>query len=205
MIARRGLMLGGAALMLPLAARAAVPANGRLAFQITRNGDAIGTHVLDFSRQGELLTVTIKVRIAVKFGPITVFRYEMDGREQWQGETFATLETETNDDGDKLRLRARRGDAGLRIEGKGAPHTMPAQALPLTHWNISQMGAPLFNPQDGKVMELTVAPGRAEAGQKRFLLRGDAEIDDIYAADGTWYALSSKAKDGSTVIYQRQG
>lgn len=204
MITRRGLALGTATLLLPLPARAALPADGRLAFQVIRNGDVIGSHVLAFARQGEGLTVTITVRIAVKFGPITVFRYEMDGRERWQGDGFVSIETETNDDGDKFHLRARRGEGGVRIEGKGTAHAMPAEALPLTHWNMRQMSAPLFNPQDGKAMELTVTPGTAEAGQKRFLLRGEAEIDDVYAADGSWFALSSKAKDGSTITYRRQ-
>jgi hypothetical protein len=212
MIFRRTLVAAPFALTAARAV-AAEPPGGRLAFGIVRKGSNIGSHTLAFRRTGTVLTVNIDVKIAVSFGPITLYRYTMTGVETYHDDNFAELETTSNDDGTALHVTARQTDAGVAIESKTeGKRTLPTGTLPLTHWNIANMTAPLFNPQDGKPMKLTVKPLGAESvalanGSKvpatHYSLTGEATLDDWYDADGVWTALRALGTDGSVIEYRR--
>jgi len=192
---------------------AAEPAGGRLGFTIVRKGSDIGSHTLTFRRTGNVLAVSIEVKIAVSFGPITLYRYAMSGVETWRDDKFAELETTSNDDGTALHVTARQTDAGVAIDSKTeGKRTLPTGILPLTHWNIANMTAPLFNPQDGKPMKLTVKNLGADSvalanGGKvpatHYSLTGEATLDDWYDADGVWTALRALGTDGSVIDYRR--
>ena len=74
----------------------AIPDDNRRAFRITRNGSAIGTHVLTFARLDNGFDIRIAVAIAVGFGPITLFRYALRGLEQWRNGTAIHLDATAN-------------------------------------------------------------------------------------------------------------
>jgi hypothetical protein len=192
---------------------AGVPASGRIAFRVMRKGSQIGTHSIEFRRAGDVLDATIDIRLAVTFGPFTLFRYRMMGVETWRDDRFAELTTTTDNDGEALRVTAKRGPGGIVVESnKYGRQTLSADALPLNHWNIANMTAPLFNPQSGRLMQLTgkalgttrvaLASG-AEVPATHFSLTGEATLDDWYDANNVWTALRSVAKDGSIIDYQR--
>jgi hypothetical protein len=221
-IGRRHLMagsLGGLALAGLRPALAAsgqapsLPGSACLAFQVSRNGSPIGTHRLDFTRSGTAVTARILAAFKVGFGPITFYRYHHQGSEQWRDGQFQSLETVTNDNGTPYQVRARRVPGGILIQATGMADQMaPANALPLTHWAIAAMGAPLFNPQTGKMLR--------EAAQKRglstvtladgstipatgYALAGEAPIEDFYDRQQIWVALNGRGKDGSAIAYRR--
>ena len=217
MIARRGLMAAGLATFATAARATAlppgVPASGRLAFAAFRNDSAIGTHTLDFAMAGDALTVTIRVHFTVGFGPITLYRYDMQGTERWTGGRFVALDTQTDDDGTPHRVTVRREAAGLRVQSLGkADQMLSGTALPLTHWAVACMSAPLFNPQNGEVIADRVAPegpqtitlldGRSIAA-KSYRLSGAMAIQDWYDDSQIWVQLRAKAKDGSEIEYRR--
>lgn len=201
----------------PALARAAaaegVPADGRLRFSVLRKGREIGTHALQFSGTPDALEVRIDVSMAIGIGPITLFRYRMTGVETWREDRFAEIETTTDNDGEKLHIAARRGAAGVVVDSsKLGRATLPADALPLTHWSIRCMSAPLFNPQDGKPMQLTVKPlgaarvalvSGADVNATRYSLTGESTLDDWYDANNVWTALRAVATDGSIIEYRR--
>jgi hypothetical protein len=198
MIDRRLLLASGLA-ALPGFALAAAPASRRLAFHVLRNGTRIGEHVMSFAGDPTSPTVTTEVRMAVKLGPVPVFRYRHHAVERWTGSKFASLETTTDSNGKAERVSARRAEAGVVIETAKGRITGPAGVRPFTHWNPEVFGAPLFNPQDGKLLKVTTR--RVSATQ--WSVRGEAEIDDWYDEAGVWTALKGKLKDGSLLEYRR--
>ncbi len=217
MIGRRS--LGGLALGATLAGWQTlhanpVPAAKFLCFRITRNGSEIGAHTLTFSQTGEDLIARINVHMRVGLGPITFFRYHHEGEERWRNGQFISLQTQTDDNGDALRVNARRIDDHIRIEATNqVPLDLPPTALPLTHWNIACMNAKLFNPQDGTVLqERSVARGRemvaltngSQVQAQRYALDGKAPIVDWYDQSQVWTALRATVKDGSVLQYTRQ-
>jgi hypothetical protein len=192
---------------------AAIQDGSRLEFQVSRDGSPIGTHSLAFSRAAGALTVRIAASFCVGFGPITFYRYRHTGLEHWQDGRFMALETDTNDGGSIYRVRAKRTDAGIAIEVNGAAaHLARPDTLPLTHWALADMSAPLFNPETGKILGETArkqGPGTVALADGRkiaatgYALAGDAPIEDWYDEASVWAALDAVGRDGSKITYRR--
>ena len=209
-----GLLLGASLSTWRLCQANPVPPAQKLRFIISRNGSDIGFHELTFDAAGEDLVVHIDVQMRVGLGPFTFFRYHHQGEERWHGGQFISLDTTTDDDGDKLHVHARRAADHIRVEATGlAPQDLPANALPLTHWNVACMRTKLFNPQDGTVLqEKSVSRGSevvelangTRVAATRYALSGKAPIDDWYDDKQVWTKLKATVKDGSTLIYTRQ-
>ncbi|MDB5461209.1 MAG: hypothetical protein JWO72_2950 [Caulobacteraceae bacterium] len=209
-----GLVLGALG---PPQARAAVygvPADGRLAFQVWRKNAHIGEHALRFEQDGDALTVHIDVHIIVRIGPVPVMRYTHSSKEQWQGGQFQGLEATTHSNLDRQHVTARRSADGLYIQPvRGAPYTASGDTLPMSHWNRQVMRAPLFDPDDGRLLRETTRALKGEEMVKladgssvratRYTITGDASVDDWYDANNVWTALHSRVVDGSYIDYLR--
>ncbi len=217
-IGRRAALAGALALAAaPRRAAAAslqgVPSSGQLSFDVSRNGSKIGTHVLTFTRQANTLSVRFNVELRVGVGPITFYRYRHQGTELWRDGAFASIETQTDDNGNALSVRARRTPRGVVIQAGQAPEILaPIEARPLTHWAVAGVTTPLFNPQNGKLLhaevqeagtgQITMANGQTITA-RRISLAGEAPISDWYDESTVWVALDGLGKDGSAIRYRR--
>jgi hypothetical protein len=214
MTTRRDFLFGcGAA---PLAgARPYMPQCGadRLAFRVLRNGSAVGSHTLDFMPRDDGFDVHIAVDIAVALGPITLFRYRLDGTERWRGGIFVSFDSATNHDGKKETCSCQRQDKRLWVSGSQVTrYQAPAEALPASHWNQAELRVPWINIEDGHLMRPKVEPvglehlrraDGADLEAEHYKLSGDAPLDLWYEPDGRWASLTSHAGDGSDIRYER--
>jgi hypothetical protein len=214
-LSRRAAILGSFALapMLRSAPAYGAPSEDRIAFEVVRHGSVIGAHQVSFERSGRTLRAHIDCKMHVGFGPFTFFHYHHQGLEVWEDGVFQTLDTTTDNNGPQLAVSARRTAAGVEIRARGAaPGLAPVGALPLTHWNLACMSAPLFNPQDGALIHetatcagpdtVTLANG-SHIAATRYALNGAAPIDDWYDGGRAWTALRATVKDGSILQYRR--
>ena len=216
---RRQVMIAGLTVLglagLGQSARAAlaVPPGGVLDFEVHRKGQLLGNHRMTFERQGKTLTARTQVDFLVKLGPLSLFHYSHQAHEVWTDGQFESLETASSTNGHAQKTQAHRANGGVMIEpAEGQAYVADSAILPLTHWNKQVMNAPLFNPQDGKLLRekatergqevVQTADGRS-LNATRYSLIGDSPIDDWYDQDGVWVALQGKVKDGSTLIYRR--
>lgn len=195
-IERRALLAGVATSWVAGSAGAAAQ---RLVFDVFRNGARIGRHEMVFASSGSVRTATTNVGMTVKVGPVAVFRYRHQAVERWIGARWSSLETQTVQNGKRLAVSARPAQGAVLIEGPRGLVRAPADAAPLTHWNPASFGGPLFNPQDGKLLRVRVQRLAAD----HWAIRGDAEIDNYYDADGVWRALKGRLDDGSRLEYRR--
>ena len=120
MIARRAVLLAGAAVVTRAVSAAAalpVPSGDSLGFRMVRHGSEIGTHALTFAHDGDALTVRIVVDALVTFATIPIARYSHRGVETWRGATLVDLTGETNKNGSRQWVQARRTDDGLEVLG----------------------------------------------------------------------------------------
>jgi hypothetical protein len=195
-LSRRDALAG---VLLVLATPSALRAEpSRLAFAAIRNGSRIGEQRMTFASDGDSLAVHTIAEMAVKLGPLTLYHYRHEADERWKGGRFGSLETHTNANGKLLKVTARRTDGGVEIvSAAGLTTRAPVSALPFSHWNRKIAAAPLFNPQDGKLVHETVV-----ATPRKLSFRGDVEIDDFYDDAGTWVGLIGKLSDGSRMEYR---
>lgn len=196
MLPRRAL-LAAPALLLPSAAWAAPPP--RLAFAVFRNGTKVGEHMMTFAGGEADLTVRTEVNMTVKVGPVPVYRYKHSAVERWANGRFQSVEATTNGNGKITKAAGRAAAGAVQISGPNGNVRGPADAVPLSHWNQASFGKPMFNQQEGKLLRITTT--RVKPGH--WQIRGEAEIDDFYDAQGNWLALRGKLEDGSRLEYKR--
>ena len=215
MIGRRGLLFGGALSgvlpAVPSAAAQPAPPGDRLSFDVMREGAKLGAHTLTFQQTGDGLTVRIAIDLAYKMAGITLYRYTHRASEVWSGGQVVSVDSETDDNGDRHRVTGRREPAGLVVQGtKASRYTAPDDALPSTHWNRGALDGPWINMQDGRLMRPTVVPQGIEVipvvggttQARRYVLSGDVELDMFYDDRG-WAGLVF-VKGGAPIRYQRQ-
>jgi hypothetical protein len=204
----------------PMVAAAETLAYGnQLIFSAYRNGQPIGTHRLDFDRQGERLVVATSIELAVKVVGITAYRYTHRGREIWLGKALVSFDSSTDDDGKPYTVRASRDQGQLRVErtspaaGDPVRDLLPADLLPSTHWNIHQASQGfLLNAQKGTRERITVtAAGRETVRTRsgviaatRHRYEGGLRMDQWFDDRGRWIRSRFVVFDGSTIDYVLQ-
>jgi hypothetical protein len=216
MISRRAVLLAGAALVAPAASAVAalpVPSGDSLAFRMVRHGSEIGTHALTFTHDGDTLTVRIVVDALVTFATIPIARYSHRGAETWRGTTLVGLTAETNKNGSRHWMRARRTDDGLEVLGSETKrYIAPAAAIPTSYWNKRMLDGPMISLEDGvllspKVADLRLENVRLASGQviaaDHYNLSGAFDVDLWYDEQRTWAGMAMTVVDGSEVRYER--
>lgn len=186
------------------------PYGPTLIFAVYRNGEQIGRHTLAFQHNGGDLTVSTAIDFAVKVLGFTAYRYSHRGQEVWNGDTFQSASTQTNDNGTKYTVRAQRTTNGIDVQHASGREVMPAGTLPTSHWNVRQIGqTTLLNTQNGAPAHIQVTPLGREKVQtasgwidaNRYRYSGDVSKDQWFDDRGRWVRTIFKASDGSTIEY----
>ncbi len=217
MLTRRGFMLGSTLPLLAATQQATqlptgAPKSEELGFVVMRAGSRIGAHRLKFLPHPNGMDIQITVDITVRLGPITLFHYGLRGLEQWRGGQCTSAAANTNDDGTKAWMVAKRDAQGLWVSGsKAERYLAPANALVASHWNKAELKGPWINLQNGKLFhpdcrDAGPAPVLLADGVKqpaeRYIISGDVHLEMWY--DGPiWCGLVFTAKDGSEVRYEK--
>lgn len=189
-----------------------IPAEGRLQFEVWRDDSRIGSHRIDFRRDGADLLVEIAIDLKVEFASIPLFRYRHRNEERWRDGRLVALSATTDDDGDDAFARVFADDSGLEVEGSGFRGEVPPDLLPTSYWQAESIARRRFiSSQDGRIFDVTVSddgPDRVlSEGRmieaRRYLMRGDLDLDLWYDAAGQWVKLRFSAADGSVIDYRR--
>jgi hypothetical protein len=214
MIARRALLAAGAV----LAARRAsaglpIPRGDSLNFRIIRRGSQIGTHVIGFERDRDVLTVRTAIDVRVTLLSIPLASYKHRGTETWQGTTLIGLAGETDNNGTHQWMTARRTGEGLVVVGSAArSYVAPDAAMPVSYWNKRMLNGPVISLEDGvlsspKVADLRTDSVRLASGREipatHYSLSRPVDADVWYDETDTWAAMMITVVDGSEVRYER--
>ncbi len=171
----------------------ALPQN--LYFDVTINGDPMGYHYVEYSRDGDELVVDINIDLRVKFAFITVFKYIHENQERWQGDTLMSLRSETLDSGDNFFVNAQREDGILAVEGSRGEYEVEGSVASTTYWNYSSMTGNdrMLNSQKGDLLDYTLT----RQGTETIMARGEEIEADKYFLDSKidttiWYDTETK-------------
>lgn len=199
----------------PGAAIAAIPQSApvdpTMAFRVDRGETPIGTHKIRFHQEADGLHVTIDIQLAVTFGPITVFRYTHRNEEVWRDGRLASIETHTDDDGEKFWVKGKATDKGFELDSSFAGKLVaPAGIIPASYWNPDILKqTQILDTQKGRIFNIDIKPGatttekvNGRAQQVReYVMSGDLRLTLFYTQDGEWVNIAFDAR-GAKVTYE---
>ena len=192
------------------ASPAGVPTDGVLAFDIVRNGEAIGTHTYHFDRSDDRTEVRIKTDINFRLFFIPVYRFEHESKEVWQDGKLASLESSTNENGTPVKLQVHRDEDSLMVYGEDGNLHVDREIIPASLWNRLVLDrSQTLTTISGNVKKFEVEyVGEKELevrGKKittqHFRLTGEFERELWYDKDDVLVGVRFVASDGSTVAY----
>jgi len=179
-------------------------------FDVLRDGDPVGYHLVNFRKTENGLQVESRSSIEVKLLFLTAYRFRYRSIETWHGGTLSSLSASTNDNGKFSHVEAVRDGATLKVRSGEDDWQAPNLALPTTHWNMAQTNAPaVLNTLTGRLNRVsvtdagleTVALAEGTRQARRFTYSGDLKVESWYDSAGRWVKLRFLAEDGSTIEY----
>lgn len=206
----RSLALAALAAACLTGAAAAGPSDaGRTVFEVTRNGQPFGRHVVSVTGSGDALRAQSEVAMRVEVGPLTVFRLEQNCTEVWNDGALTGLTCTTLKDGRRTRVRAEQRDGRLRVIGADGEHWFPLSAMPGSWWTRPETDVAIINTETGAPMRVRVTPMGRETitvgGQRiqaeRIRVQGSLTGDLWYDLQGRWVGCNFTAR-GQTIEYR---
>ena len=186
----------------------AFPPSGRLDYAVMRLGERIGTHTVEFRRDGGSLTVTSRIDIEVTWLGLTLFAFHHQAREDWRDGRMVAFRSTTDDDGEARAVSAKANGTHLAIVYNGQQREAPADILPASLWHPGTTTATqLFDPVKGKLRQVTVTDDGSEPVEVRgvrleahhFSIVGDLRREVWYGPDDQVVKVQFPSKDGSWV------
>ena len=173
----------------------------------------IGTHVLNFSCEGEDLIVETEVDVRVKILFVTAYQRQARYREVWRGDRLVDYEARTDDDGEHIVTTAKVDGDAMVVDGVEKGQRVPLDTVSSHPWNVDVVKRPLiFGQRDGRLHEVSVEQAETEIvtiGGKRiearkYVVSGGLERELLYSPEGTWLQWRLE-RDGKTVTITRRG
>ncbi len=187
-------------------------------FAIIRDGNSpIGQHSVTFSRDADgNLVAQIEIDISVRLAFVTVFRYTHRSREVWRDGRLIALDTETNDDGQRMTVRARATAEGVEVVGPHGRVVVSADIRTTSWWRADTIRQrQLLDSADGRIITITATPAgtatRTRGGQQTQVtmwnisaVSGFSDIVVGYTPRGEWAAMHFRSR-GSRIDYAEPG
>ncbi len=184
-------------------------------FKVFLDNRAIGFHEFIVSRDDDQTRVEIDARFNVKFLFLTAYKYQHKNAETWDANCLASINSATNDNGDRLTVAADRANNGYTIkDAEGATEVVEdACLMSFAYWNPNMLQAThLINSQTGAVEPVEVAAagldtvifqGREIQARQYTLTVGNQTLKLWYGAeDYRWLALEADAEGGRLLRYE---
>lgn len=185
-------------------------------FDVYRGDSRFGSHEIVFDWSNDVLVTEATIRLRAGLGPITLFRYEHDAREEWRDGKLVYLESRTLKDGDRLEVQINRDENLYEVDRSvpdlSASLELAASLLPSSHWHgypVSMKS--MVNTETGERMDVEMTfIGREEIEADggtiiadRYRLEGSLVLDLWYDENGRWAGCEFEAR-GQRIRYVRR-
>jgi hypothetical protein len=126
-------------------------------FEITRNGDPIGTSTIEIDRTGTDVTVTTTTDLAVDVLFFTAYRFKQTTTERWNNGHLVSLDSTTDTNGTRHKVAVRSNGDQLQLTADGKTSRLDINIVPSTLWNPEFLRhSVMLDAQDGKIMRVSV-------------------------------------------------
>ncbi len=196
--------------LLPSSASAAV--ESKSVFRVSLDDKPIGTHRLEIMRKGDFWQVRTNASLNVKLMFFTVYQYQHDNTETWDGNCLQSIDATTDDNGDFYLLKGDRESNKLLLKTENENFSLNGCIRSFAYWNPELIKSNrLLNAQTGEYTHvyfeelglemLSIGDNQVLTRRVR-LVSGEDIIDLWYNNDNRWVALQSRTRTGSTIRYE---
>jgi hypothetical protein len=214
-ILRRAGALGFYILCTAAAAAPPAPEPGRhWHFTVLLDGKRIGVHDFTVTVHAAQTDVVTEAHFKVKAAFISLYQYDHEDHEVWQGSCLARISSQTRDNGKPSAVQGELQGDSFQVQGSRGAATLPACVKTFAYWNQRFLTeSRLLNSQTGEFQAVTLTPDATQnlmvRGQmvptQRYSLRGPKlDIELWYTESGDWVGLESKLESGRTLRYEIQ-
>ena len=129
----------------------------RRVFDITRNGNKIGTDTIEIDKDGDTTTIKFDTHISVVIMFVEAYRYEHKGIETWTGGHLISYKSQTNDNGTKHSIMAMAAGDKFNLTADGKSQELQQIVLPASLWSNDFIGqTQLFDTATGAILSIQV-------------------------------------------------
>jgi hypothetical protein len=185
------------------------PPAGTLRYTVMRNGDEIGTHEMQFVRDGNRFKVLTRMDVAVTIAGFTAFRLAVQSDEEWVDGRLASFVATSDDDGKVHHVLVEPGGDGLWVTENGVRKLFPQVRLVGTLWNpATAQQSRLIDPVDGKLrlvsitdhgLESVTVQGRTMQA-RHISIAGKMRREVWYGPDGRIVHFEFRTGDNSLIV-----
>lgn len=185
-----------------------VPQDGRLIYEVLRDGETVGTQSFEFIRRDDRLIVRQHVDIAIDLLFLFTYEFRHNSEEQWVDGRLVALTSRTNDNGKKRAVELRREGDRLRGSYNGEARDLPGSLLPASLWTPEMVRQSLLlDPIKGRSRQIAVTDKGEErislpggtVKARHYAITGQIEREVWYGPDGRLLQLRFSAKDNSEI------
>ncbi len=214
-----GMLLSGILIAVPApmvsAVNAAPSPKVEMEFRVFLDSREIGHHKFVIDNHGDTEIIYSDARFDASILFVPVYRYRHSNTEVWRNGCLATIDSTTDDNGDRQRVNGEILGNGFKVVTEKSDRTLREDCvMTFSYWNPEFLKQPrLLNAQNGEYVPVSVAslPDREvevlhrKVPARGFRLRsesGEMEITVWYRrSDDQWLALEAAVDAGKTLRY----
>jgi hypothetical protein len=177
MLGRHIVFLGFLGLAIgPVAAQPTTPAQpspapvvDRRLFDVTRDGNKIGTEIVEIDKDGDTTSVKFTTHISVIVMFIQAYHFEHSATETWSGGRFVSYTAFTDDNGTKHDVSAVAKDDKIDLDVDGTHSEAAPDLVPASWWSKDFVNrTDLIDSETGKPISIKVT----DLGDESFMRNG---------------------------------
>lgn len=186
----------------------AAPTTTQRVFDITRDGNKIGTDTIEITKTGDTTTVHSTTHIEVTVAFIKAYSFDHVATEKWSKGHFVSYKATTDDNGKKYDVLAKVVGQKVDLTVNGETTELPQIVIPASLWNTGfTTSTQLIDTDKGKVMTVSVEDVGDEsievAGTQiqahHYKIGGDF-VRDVWLQDGVPVRISLHGSDHSLIV-----
>lgn len=181
-------------------------------FDVFLGDSKVGYHHFRLVQDLDQQRLVSEADFRVKLLFVTVYKYQHENVETWQGDCLQEIEFRTNANGKKFSVFGLQGPEAFEVQASGLRTEVPGCVKTFAYWNPDFLEeSALLNSQTGELLPVSVE----SIAEEPFTVRGEAvtairyrlqargmDLDLWYSNDREWLGLQSTTKDGRTIRYR---
>lgn len=184
-----------------------------LEFYAYRKGSKVGTHKVDFERDGDRLIVESDFKLKVKLLFITAYKFHFESTGIWKDGALQSMDVTVDDNGKDTKVDAYISDEDgqFYVTGRKGDFVATDWVYPTNHWNAGVIGSDVvLNTLNGALAKVeilrqgieTVETKQGSVDAERIEYTGELRDTTVwYDQAGRWVKMVFTTKSGETIEY----